>query len=246
MTAVDIFKQSLSFYGRLFNKIFWISLASTLVPHIFLSGADSAQPALLPLLMVAVLAMFLSVYMMAFIHQFSDSQDDSLSSAFKLALNKVMPVMLTSFVLGLLVMLAVLPGAILGTILAASINDEVLRNTLMAICIAIPVAVVMYRCFFAAYFTLVDGLNPIEALKASNQQVKGNKLVFRGLTLLSFAMLGYIILLALTQLMIAVNPVVQAFLEGVLNVLFMPFMSVFIYRLFTLSKQPKTSVDEEV
>lgn len=246
MTATDIFKQSLSFYGRLFNKIFWISLASTLVPVIFLSGADSAEPALIPLMIVAALAMFLSVYMMAFIHQFSDSQDDSLSAAFKLALNKVMPVMLTSFVFGLVVMLAVLPGAILGTILAASINDEILRNSLMAICIAIPVTIVMYRCFFAPYFTLVDGLNPIEALKASNQQVKGNKLIFRSLTLLSFAMLGYIILLALTQLMIAVNPAVQAFLEGVLNVLFMPFMSVFIYRLFTLSKQPSTTIDEEV
>ena len=184
MTATDIFKQSLSFYGRLFNKIFWISLASTLVPVIFLSGADSAEPALIPLMIVAALAMFLSVYMMAFIHQFSDSQDDSLSAAFKLALNKVMPVMLTSFVFGSVVMLAVLPGAILGTMLAASINDEILRNSLMAICIAIPVTIVMYRCFFAPYFTLVDGLNPIEALKASNQQVKGNKLIFRSLTLL--------------------------------------------------------------
>ena len=246
MTATDIFKQSLSFYGRLFNKIFWISLASTLAPIIFLSGSDSAQPELVPVLLVAVSAMFLSVYMMAFIHQFSDSQDDSLSAAFKLALNKVLPVMLTSFVLGLFVMLAVLPGAILGTILAASINDEALRNTLMAICIAIPVTVVMYRCFFAAYFTLVDGLNPIEALKASNQQVKGNKLIFRSLTLLSFAMLAYIVLLVVIKAMIAVNPAVQAFLEGILNVLFMPFMSVFIYRLFILSKQPVTSIDEEV
>jgi len=115
----------------------------------------------------------------------------------------------------------------------------------MGIIIAIPIALVMYRCFFAAYFTLVDGLNPIEALKASNNQVKGNTLIFRGFMLLSVVTAVYMLIIIVLNKMIALNPMALGVMEFVLNVIVMPFFSVFIYRLFALTKSSNT-IDEEV
>ena len=175
MTAIDVFKQSLAFYSRIFNKIFWISFVSSLIPIIVMSASATGQPTGVELVMSTLASMFFSVYMMALIHQFSQDQNDSLSDAFSLTLKKVLPVTLTGFVFGLVVLVAVIPGAVLGGVLSSGIENEQLKNLLIAIVIAIPVGYVLYRCFFAAYFTMVDGLNPIEALKASNQQIKGNK-----------------------------------------------------------------------
>ena len=149
MTAIDIFKQSLTFYTRLFNKIFWLSVASSIVPLINSAIFGAAQPSGLGLLVMMLMSMFFSVYMMALVHQFSTDQDDSLQSAFTLAVNKVMPVVLTSIVMGLFVMVAIIPAGLVGGILTAGISDEVLKNTLMATVIAIPVCMIMYRCFFA-------------------------------------------------------------------------------------------------
>jgi hypothetical protein len=102
--------------------------------------------------------------------------------------------------------------------------------------IAIPLSVVMYRCFFAPYLTLVDGLSPIDAIKASNKQVKGNRTIFYGFTLLSFVVLAYVIVLVVLNLMIAVNPMALDVAEFLLNVIALPFFSVFIYRLFSVTK----------
>ncbi len=183
--------------------------------------------------------------MMSLIHQFASNQDDSLSEALSLTLKKVMPVTLTGLVLGLLIMLAVFPGAIVGSILASGIENEYFKNVFVGIVIAIPISFIMYRCFFAAYFTLVDGLSPMDALKASNQQVKGNTLIFRGFMLLSVVMAFYLMLLVIFNMMIAVNPVALSFLEFVLNVLVMPFLSVYIYRLFALTKPSESQEQEE-
>ena len=244
MTAIDVFKQSLTFYTRLFNKIFWLSVASSIVPFINSILFGNAQPSGLGLLMMMVMSMFFSVYMMALVHQYSTEQDDSLSSAFTLAVNKVMPVVLTSFVLGIFVMLAIIPSALVGGILSSGISDEVLRNTLMATLIAIPVCLIMYRCFFAAYCTLVDGLGPVEALKASNKQIKGNKLAFNGFMLLGALTGAYALALLLLNLMIAVNPLILGMFEFALNVFVLPIFTVFIYRLFVVTKQTQ-ALDEE-
>ena len=245
MTAIDIFKQSLTFYTRLFNKIFWLSVASSIVPLINSAIFGAAQPSGLGLLVMMLMSMFFSVYMMALVHQFSTDQDDSLQSAFTLAVNKVMPVVLTSIVMGLFVMVAIIPAGLVGGILTAGISDEVLKNTLMATVIAIPVCMIMYRCFFAVYCTLVDGLNPIEALKASNQQIKGNKLAFNGFMVLGALMGGYALVLVLLNLMIAVNPLILGMFEFALNVLVLPLFTVFIYRLFVVTKQTQKT-DEEL
>jgi hypothetical protein len=244
MNAIDVFKQSLNFYTRLFNKIFWLSVASSIVPLINAVIFGTAQPSGLGLLVMMLMSMFFSVYMMALVHQYSTEQDDSLSSAFTLTVNKVLPVMLTSFVMGLFVMLAVIPAGLVGAILTSGISDEVLKNTLMVAVIAIPVCMIMYRCFFAAYCTLVDGLNPVEALKASNQQIKGNKLAFNGFMVLGALTGVYALALLLLNLMIAVNPMILGMLEFVLNVLVLPLFTVFIYRLFVVTKESQT-LDEE-
>ncbi len=245
MTAVEVFKQSLTFYTRLLNKLIWLSAASSIAPLLVLSSSGTDQPSGLSLLFIAATSMFFSVYMMALIHQFSVHQDDSLNEAFSLTLKKVMPVTLTGIVFGLLIMLAIFPGAIVATILSAGIENEYLKNLFVGIIIAIPIALIMYRCFFAAYFTLVDGLNPIEALKASNKQVKGNKLIFGGFMLLSLVTAAYLLVLILLNMMIAVNPMALSVMEFALNVIVMPFFSVFIYRLFALTKSSNT-IDEEV
>ncbi len=245
MTAIDILKQSFSFYLRLFNKLFWISVASSIAPLLVVMTSGTERPSGLVMFFIMGMSMFFSVYMMSLIHQFSQTKDDSLSEAFSLTLKKVLPVTLTGFVFGIFVMLALIPGAIVGTILAAGIENEHLKNLFIGIIIAIPISLVMYRCFFAAYFTLVDDLNPFEAIKASNAQVKGNKLIFRGFLVLSGVTLVYILALMLLNSMIAVNPVALGFLEFVLNVLAMPFFSVFIYRLFTVTKSAD-HIDEEV
>lgn len=245
MTAIDVFKQSLTFYTRLFNKIFWLSVASSIVPLIHSAIFGTAQPSGLGLLVMMLMSMFFSVYMMALVHQYSTEQDDSLSAAFSLAIEKVMPVALTSIVMGLFVMLAVIPAGLVGGILASGIGDEVLKSTLMAVVIAIPVCMIMYRCFFAAYYTLVDGLNPIEALKASNQQIKGNKLAFNGFMVLGGLTGLYALALLLLNLMIAVNPLLLGVFEFGLNVFVLPIFTVFIYRLFVVTKQNQ-EIDKEL
>lgn len=246
MTAVDIFKQSLTFYGRLFNKVFWLSVASSIMPLLLLGMSGSVQqPSMGSLLLVIIVSMFFSVYLMSFIHQFSTQQDDSLKNAFSLTLQKFLPVTATGIIFGFAVMLVAIPAAVIGTVFGSGIENEEVRNLFIALIMMIPLALVMYRWFFAPYQTLVNGLNPIEALKQSNKQVKGNKFVFRGFTLLGLVMVAYVILLVLLNLMIAVNPMALAVAEFALNVITMPFFSIYIYRLFDVSKGDSQNQEQE-
>jgi hypothetical protein len=237
MTAVEIFKQSLSFYGQLFNKLLCLSIVSSITPLIMVGITSTGEPPnVVAIMFIAALSVFFSVYMMSLIHQFSVDQDDSLKNAFSLTLSKVLPVALTGFVFGLAVVLVIIPASFVATILGSGITDEMMRNIFMMVIIAIPLSVVMYRCFFAPYLTLVDGLSPIDAIKASNKQVKGNRTIFYGFTLLSFVVLAYVIVLVVLNLMIAVNPMALDVAEFLLNVIALPFFSVFIYRLFSVTK----------
>lgn len=237
MTAIEIFKQSLSFYGRLFNKLFWLSVASSITPLMMFSVTSAEQqPSIGAVMIIAAFSMFFSVFIMSLIHQFSSEQDDSLKNAFSLTLTKVLPVTLTGFVFGLAVALVLVPSLFVGALLSSGIADEAMRNMFIMLVAAIPLSIVFYRWFYAPYLTLVDGLSPIEALKASNKQVKGNRLIFRSFTLLGFVMLAYVLALVLLNFMIAVNPMALALAEFALNVVVMPFFSVFIYRLFSVTK----------
>jgi len=236
MNSVDIFKQSLNFYGRLFNKIFWLSVASSITPLLMVAYVGSGQTNILGMLFVGAISMFFSIYMLAFIHQFSKDQDDSLAQAFKLTLSKFFPVVVTSIVFGIATVLAIIPGAIVGGILSAGLEDEQLKIGLATIFALIPMSFVLYRCFFSVYFTLTDGTPAIEALKISNQLTKKNKLIFRALMLLSVVMLAYVVVLLIVGQMIAVGTLAIAILEFALQVIIMPFFTIFIYRLYEVSK----------
>ena len=247
MTAVEILKQSFAFYGRLFNKLFWLSVASSITPLIMVLITSSGQPpSVIAIMFIAALSMFFSVYMMSLIHQFSVDQDDSLKSALSLTLTKVLPVTATGFVFGLAAVLVIIPAAFVATLLGSGIANEMMRNMFMLVIVAIPLSFVMYRWFFAPYLTLVDGLSPIDAIKASNKQVKNNRTIFRGFTLLSFVALAYVLVLVVLNLMIAVNPMALGVAEFALNVVVMPFFSVFIYRLFSVTKiKPEESSEDD-
>ncbi|GAA6135101.1 hypothetical protein NBRC116188_18910 [Oceaniserpentilla sp. 4NH20-0058] len=237
MTAVDILKQSLNFYGRVFNKVFWLSVASSIMPLLMVAFVGGGQPSILGMLLVMVLSMFFSIYMLVFVHQFSKDQDDSLAAGFQLTLKKFFPVILTSMVFGLVTMLSMIPGAIVGSVLASGIQDEQLQAGLIAIIAMIPMSFFLYRCFFAIYFTLTDGTSPIDALKASNQLTKKNKLIFRGFMLLTFIMLAYFVLLVLVGQMIAFGTMAIAILEFALQVIVMPLFTIFIYRMYEVAKE---------
>lgn len=246
MTAVDIFKQSLTFYGRLFNKIFWLSVASSLVPLLIFGGtATQGQMNPMAMLVGGLMSMFFSVYVMCLIHQYSTEQDDSLGSAFSLTAKKFLPITITSFVFGIGAIVVGLPAALVATILGAGIADKGLQAGFITLIVIIPLGWYMYRCFFAPYQTLAFSKNPIDALKASNQQIKGNKLVFRGFTLLSFVMLAYLIVVLLLNHMLAVSPAARTFAEFTIGVFVMPFFSIFIYRLFFVSLPPSDSKEEQ-
>lgn len=236
-TAVDILKQSFNFYGRLFNKVFWLSIASALLPLLMFLTMGDGQPSLIGSLLVMAVSMFFSAYMMVLIHQFSQDQNDSLQDAFRLTLQKFLAITGTSIIFGLGAVVIAIPAAIIGSLLAAGIADQQLQAGLVALIIAVPMSFYLYRCFFAVYFTLVEGTTPFDALKASNQLIKKNKFIFRSFMLLSVVMLVYIVAIVLIGLMVAVGPMAQAILEFSVNVVVLPYFTIFIYRLFVVSKQ---------
>ena len=84
MTAINILKQSFNFYTRLFNKIFWLSVASSVIPLIHASVFGDEAPSMIGVLIIMGVSWFFSVAMMALIHQFSIEQNESLQSAFSL------------------------------------------------------------------------------------------------------------------------------------------------------------------
>lgn len=245
MKATDLFGQSLNFYGRVFNKVFWLSVASSISPLLMLVFIGSEGGNALGLFVVAVISMFFSIYMLAFIHQFSKDRDDSLQEAFRLTLKKFFPMVLTSFVFGLFTILITIPGAIIGSVFAAGIADEQTKTLLIALIALIPLSFYLYRCFFAMYFTLTDGLGPIQALKASNELTKKNKFIFRAFLVLSVVMLVYLVLLLLVGHMLAIGTMAIGVLEFALQVMVMPFFTIFIYRMYEVAKEQRPNVIEE-
>jgi len=245
MKATDLITQSLNFYGRVFNKVFWLSVASSISPLLMLAFIGQGSVSGLGLFVVALVSMFFSIYMLAFIHQFSKDQDDSLGQAFQLTLQKFFPMVATSFVFGLFTILIAIPGAIIGGIFASGIADEQTKAFLIALIAMIPVSFYLYRCFFAMYFTLTNGLGPIQALKASNELTKKNKFIFRAFLVLSVVMLVYMVLLLLVGQMIAFGTMAIGVLEFALQVMIMPFFTIFIYRMYEVALEQRPLDSEE-
>ena len=245
MKASNLVNQSLNFYGRVFNKVFWLSVASSISPLLMLAFIGQGSVSGLSLFVVALVSMFFSIYMLAFIHQFSKDQDDSLGQAFQLTLQKFFPMVATSFVFGLFTILIAIPGAIIGGIFASGIADEQTKAFLIALIAMIPVSFYLYRCFFAMYFTLTNGLGPIQALKASNELTKKNKFIFRAFLVLSVVMLVYMVLLLLVGQMIAFGTMAIGVLEFALQVMIMPFFTIFIYRMYEVALEQRPLDSEE-
>jgi len=245
MKATDLITQSLNFYGRVFNKVFWLSVASSISPLLMLAFIGQGSVSGLGLFVVTLVSTFFSIYMLAFIHQFSKDQDDSLGQAFQLTLQKFFPMVATSFVFGLFTILIAIPGAIIGGIFASGIADEQTKAFLIALIAMIPVSFYLYRCFFAMYFTLTNGLGPIQALKASNELTKKNKFIFRAFLVLSVVMLVYMVLLLLVGQMIAFGTMAIGVLEFALQVMIMPFFTIFIYRMYEVALEQRPLDSEE-
>ena len=58
MTATDVLKQSLAFYGRIFNKIFCVSFVASLIPLLLMGTNNSDHSGGLELLVLMVFNMF--------------------------------------------------------------------------------------------------------------------------------------------------------------------------------------------
>lgn len=257
MTAWNIFTDSFRFYGRLFNKIFWLSVAYSLAPILIggsIVGVGAESGSALIMFVGAVLAIlsvcFFYSYQVSLIHQFSDQNNDSLKDAWPAALNKTMPFLRSSIVVGLFTLavgfpVMILLGALMG---GGEQTAQTIKPTvdtfLMMLVMLLPMAFLMYRLVFVSFYVIVKGVGAVDAMKASNQQVKGDWLVFKALSLLSLVFVPYIAITLIGQHMIALNPAALGFLQFALGVVISPFFVVFLYRLFmvTLPSEPTSTV----
>jgi hypothetical protein len=258
MSAFDIFKQSFNFYGRLFNKIFWLSVAYTLVPMLVggtFFGVAAANENV-GMMFLGVIVMLLAVcffyaYQVMLIDQFSKEQNDSLKDALPKAIAKTLPFLRASLALGVVFILVMIPivglaGAFAGENL--TFESDPVRFAIFMLIILGPVAWLAYRLIFVPFHVMIDGSKVFTAFGKSNQQAKSNWLVFKGLTLLGLIMMAYMVVLLLLQFMIALNPIVMAFVQFAFGVLFSPFFTIYLYRLFIVTKpisEPETEGEEQ-
>ena len=246
MSALQIFSDSFRFYGRLFNKIFWLSVAYSLAPLLLgggMAGAGQASGSL-GLVFLGMMAMMLSIcffysYQLILIHQFSEEQDDSLRAAFSKALDRTVPFFMSMMAMALFFMVIFVPIMVIGVSVLSpeGQNPEAMSQTttLLFLLLMLPAAFAMYRLMFVPLYVIVKRAGIKEAFSASNQHIRKNGLVFRGMSLMGLLMLVYIILFVVLQKMIAVEPAALGFLQFALNIIVSPFFAIYLYRLFILS-----------
>ena len=240
MSAFDVLKQSVHFYRLLFSKIILISTVSNALPLLFGAG-QSEMP--LPLVAFILLSsVFCTAWLMVFVYRFSQYQDSSLKASASMALEKLFPLLLTFIVMGFALTIFSLPAAIFGALLGSGLQDETAKTGLMLLCMLIPILFLSYRWFLAPYATLVDGLQPLEAIKRSNRQVRSQPLLLRGFILVSVIMAIYTLMIIVLQLMIAVNPVLIEMAKFAVNVVVGPIITIYVYRLFEVTR-PSESGD---
>jgi len=286
MTAWTIFSDSFRFYGRLFNKIFWLSVAYSLLPFVLggvmvAAGQASGSVAimLLGMLVMLLLVGFFYTYQITLIDQFSSQGNDSLRDALPRASNRTLPFLGSGLSLMMVAMLVMLLSGIVMAILmpvlgidvsgleaattadAASLENRVELNVdggvalepnslswqdmLLALVMLAPLAWVMYRLIFVPLYVIVDGSSVRESFTLSNQHVRKNRLVFWGLSLMFVVMLFYTLVLTVSQLVLALNPLATAFLQFALNIVLTPFFAVYLYRLFMVSKPVAVQTDSQ-
>jgi len=244
MKALNIFGQSINFYGQVFNKVFWISLGSNLVPLILggtIMGAGMAsENPLLGLLggIIAILsALFFYTWQISYIDQYASEQNDSLKDAIPRALNKMGPFFLLSLAIALLAVAIVLPIVIVASVFAPEgISQESLGLMLMPV-IIVPVMLVMYRLIFSSYYVILKDKGVVDSIKLSNGHVKQHAwLVLRCLLLVIAITVAWLLLTSLIASMIALPEAALTFLEFSVNVLLTPLFGIFLYRLFMVTE----------
>ena len=245
MTALQVLTDSFRFYGRLFNKIFWLSVAYTLAPMLLAGvafGMSQASGSAFMMLLGTVL-MFVSIsffysYQVRLIHQFSDQQNDSLKDAFPHAVNRTMPFLGSMFAMGLFFLVTIVPLMLLAIGLVGVDEDpaqDASKSSIVLLIVMLPAAFFMYRLMFVPMYVIVKETKVIDAFTASNQHIKKNGLVFRGMGVLLLVTLPYFAIVMLSQHMIALSPAAMGFLQFGLNIIVSPFFAVFMYRLFMVS-----------
>ncbi len=269
MTAWTIFSEAFRFYGRLFNKIFWLSVAYSLAPFILggaLIGAGqssgSALIMLFGMLIMMLTVCFFYTYQITLIDQFSEQGNDSLRDALPRAANRTIPFFGSAMALGLTAFVVMILSGIAFGIVAGVLGldtsglqaDEKaslsLQDVVLVLLVLAPVIWLMYRLIFVPFYVIADSAGVREAFTLSNQHVRKNKLVFWGLTLVGIFMLIYTLLIMAAQFMMSLNPMAMAFLQFALNIVVTPYFAVYFYRLFKVSKpvaseQPVAQVMDE-
>lgn len=241
MSALDVLKQSVYFYRHLFNKIILISTVSNALPLLIAPAEQSTLP--LPVVFFILFAsLFCTVWLMVFIHRYSQLQDSSLKASVTSAFERLFPIVSTFIVMGFALTILSFPAALLGALLGAGQSEDV-QPAIMLVCMLIPMLFLSYRWFLAPYATLVDGLQPIDAIKRSNQQAKTNPLVLRGFLVVAFIFVVYTASIVILHLMIAVNPALIEMAKFVINVVVGPILTIYVYRLYVLTRLPS---DEDV
>ena len=246
-TAVDILKQSFNFYGRLFNKIFWLSVAYSLLPMLIggaIMGGGAANNSIGIMLLGIAVAMFtvcfFYAYQVVLINQFSEDKNDSLKDALPIALSKTFPFVCSALALGFVFLIVTIPVAgIAGSYLGEDLTPESdpIKFMVISLIILAPIAWLAYRFIFVPFHVILNGSSIISAFGKSNQQVKSDWLVFRGLNVIGLIFIIYMVGLFLIQFMIALNPMLIAFVQFAFGILISPFFTIYLYRLFVVTQQ---------
>lgn len=252
MTAKQVLTDSFRFYGRLFNKIFWLSIAYNLAPILLAGTAFGVGQALGNNLIVLLghIATILSIsffysYQIRLIHQFSETQNDSLRQALPDAMNRTLPFLGAMFVMGGFVLLISLPLAIVMVgVLDIKDNPDSTSSIIAMSIMFLVMALFVYRLMFVPMYVIVAKTKVLNALSASNQHIKNNKLAFRGVITLLIVMLPYLAIIIISQYMIALSPAATGFLQFALNIIISPFIAIYLYRLFIVSMPPEDVVEK--
>ncbi len=126
----------------------------------------------------------------------------------------------------------------LGTAGATSVVSagEHVLLVLLALLLASPSIFWMVRYIFSLYIVVADGLGPIAALRASKKVTKGHFWkIIRRIAVLLLVLLAVVLIPSIAVAFVgglASNKWLMAILQGVLVTIMLPFMNIYLYKLY--------------
>ncbi len=250
MTAIDIFKQSLAFYGRLFNKIFWVSLVLNLIPIIFeASKGSESQVSGTSIydLIVFLIMIYVLLFEMVLIHRFSEHGDDDYASSFLPSLKLLPHYILQSLIIGLACIPLLILGVSVGQLLLPIEEMQNIINSgsldFRMIVYILPIIWFLYRAPFSQWYLVANDDTPLTAIKNSFKHTKQNITYLKGIGFFVFLLIVNVMFSALIGKMIALGPAISEFLVFSFNVFFAPVVTIYLYRLFIITK-PDTKAED--